>query len=72
MQDNLSAHKKSALYELFPPEWARAILNRIEFVFTPKHGFWLNIAECELRVLIRQGLKKRIASKAEMIQPTTA
>ena len=72
VQDNLSAHKKSALYELFEPERARTILNKIEFVFTPKHGSWLNIAECELSVLTRQGLKERIASKDEMIQQTTA
>jgi len=44
VQDNLSAHKKSALYELFTPERARAIIEKIEFVNTPKHGSWLNIA----------------------------
>ncbi len=35
IQDNLSAHKRSALYELPEPERTRAILNRTEFVFTP-------------------------------------
>ncbi|MCP3667520.1 MAG: hypothetical protein GY696_34345 [Gammaproteobacteria bacterium] len=35
IQDNLSAHKRSALYVLPEPERARAILNRTEFVFTP-------------------------------------
>ncbi len=68
IQDNLSAHKKSALYELFPPERARAILKKLEFVFTPKHGAWLNIAEIELSVLSRQGLKKRIATKEKLIR----
>ena len=72
VQDNLSAHKKSALYELFEPKRARTSLNKIELVFTPKHGSWLNIAEGELSVLTRPGLKERIASKDEMIQPTTA
>jgi len=71
IQDNLSAHKKSALYELFPPERARAILEKLEFVFTPKHGSWLNIAEIELSVLTRQGLKTRIASKEELIRQCT-
>ncbi len=66
VQDNLSAHKKSALYELFEPERARAILDKIEFVFTPKHGSWLNIAEIELSVLVRQGIKQRVASKNEL------
>jgi len=72
IQDNLSAHKKSALYELFAPERARAILDKLEFVFTPKHGSWLNVAECELSVLTRQGLKERVASKEAVIQQVTA
>ena len=28
---------------------------------TPKHGFWLNMAEIELSALARQGLSRRIA-----------
>lgn len=71
VQDNLSAHKKSALYEIFEPERARAILKKIEFVNTPKHGSWLNIAECELSVLTRQALKGRTPSKGEIIQKVT-
>jgi len=68
IQDNLSAHKRSALYEIMEAERARAILDRIEFVFTPKHGSWLNIAEIELSVLTRQGLKRRTGSKEELEQ----
>jgi len=71
IQDNLSAHKKSALYEIFTPERARSILERIEFVNTPKHGSWLNIAECELSVLTRQALNGRIPSKDEIIKKIT-
>jgi hypothetical protein len=71
MQDNLSAHKKSALYELFPPERARAILDKLEFMFTPKHGSWLNIAEIELRVLTRQGLTSRVESTEELVRQCT-
>ena len=63
VQDNLSAHKKSALYELFEPERARKIIDKLEFIWTPKHGSWLNIAEIELSVLTRQGVKKRVADK---------
>lgn len=63
IQDNLSAHKKHNLYNVFEPARAREILNRIEFVYTPKHGSWLNIAECELSVLSRQALQQRFASK---------
>lgn len=71
IQDHLSAHKKSALYELFPPERARSILEKLEFVFTPKHGSWLNIAEIELSVLTRQGLTSRVGSKEELIRQST-
>lgn len=63
IQDNLSAHAKHALYELHPPQKARAILQRIEFIHTPKHGSWLNVAEIELSVLSRQCLSDRIADK---------
>ena len=64
--DNLSAHKPSALYEILPPERARAILRRIEFVYTPKHGSWLNVAENELSVLKRVGIAKRVGSRQEL------
>ena len=66
VQDNLSAHKPSALYEILPPEQARAILERLEIVHTPKHGSWLNIAELELSVLGRQVLAGRIGDEAEL------
>lgn len=72
VEDNLSAHKKAALYEVFEPQRARDILNRLEFVFTPKHGSWLNIAECELSVLMRQGIKERVPSKEALITQVEA
>jgi hypothetical protein len=58
--DNLSTHKPSVLYEVFAPEEARRIMGRLEFVYTPKHGSWLNMAEIELSVLARQCLDRRI------------
>jgi transposase len=67
VQDNLSAHKPSALYEIFGPQRAKAILDKIEFVFTPKHGSWLNMAEIELSVLKGNGLSERIPSKEALI-----
>ena len=66
VQDNLSAHRKAALYEVFEAERARSILKRIEFVYTPKHGSWLNMAEIELSVLNRVALKERIKSKQQL------
>ena len=63
VEDNLSSHKKYNLYNVFPAERARAIINKIEFIYTPKHGSWLNIAECELSVLSRQALNSRFPNK---------
>lgn len=63
IEDNLSSHKKHNLYNVFPAERARAIINKIDFVYTPKHGSWLNIAECELSVLSRQALNSRFPNK---------
>jgi len=54
--DNLNTHKLSPLYETFAPEQAMRIANKLEMVHTPKHGSWLNMAECELSVLRRQCL----------------
>jgi len=58
--DNLSTHKPSVLYEVFAPAEARRLIDRLEFVYTPKHGSWLNMAEIELSVLARQCLDRRI------------
>jgi hypothetical protein len=66
VQDNLTAHRKAALYEVFEPERARNILRRLHFTFTPKHGSWLNIAEIELSVLNRVALKQRIGTKQQL------
>ena len=60
MQDNLSIHKPGALYEAFAPAEARRILRRLEFRFTPKHASWLNMVECEISVLQRQCLDRRV------------
>jgi transposase len=66
VEDNASAHKLAALYEVFPPERARNIIERLHVVRTPAHGSWLNIAECELSVLKRQGIAPRVATKEEL------
>lgn len=72
VEDNLSAHKLSALYEVLPAERARSIMARIDVVRTPKHGSWLNVAELELSVLARQALTQRIATKEALCQQVTA
>ncbi len=64
VMDNLNTHKPGSLYDTFPPEEAKTLWDRFEFVYTPKHGSWLNMAEIELNVLIRQCLNRRIPELA--------
>ncbi len=66
IEDNLSGHRLAALYEVFAPERARSIIERLQVVRTPAHGSWLNIAECELSVLKRQGIDERVATKEQL------
>lgn len=58
--DNLSTHTAAAFYETFPAEQARRLARKVEFVYTPVHGSWLNMVEVELSVLVRQCLKRRL------------
>lgn len=60
VMDNLNTHQPGSLYEAFAPEKAKALWDRFEFVYTPKHGSWLNMAEIELNVVSRQCLRRRI------------
>lgn len=66
VMDNLNTHSPASFYATFEPEEARRLINRFEFHFSPKHGSWLNMAEIELGVLIRQCLTRRIANKATL------
>lgn len=61
--DNLSTHSIGALYETFVADRAGHLASRINLRFTPKHGSWLNIAECELSIFTRQCLDRRIGSE---------
>lgn len=64
VMDNLNTHRMSCLYEAFAPDEARRLIEKIEVVHTPKHGSWLNMAECELSVLEKQALGERVESEA--------
>ena len=65
--DNLNTHTKGAFYEVFEPAVARNYVKRIEWVYTPKHGSWLNVAECELSAMTRQCLTgRRIGELSEL------
>ena len=60
VMDDDGTHVPDAFYEAYTPEKAKRLLDRFEFVYTPKHGNWLNTAEIELNVLMGQCLNKRI------------
>lgn len=70
--DNLNTHTKGAFYQAFDPERARALVRRIEFCYTPKHGSWLNIAENELSAMTRQCLERRIGNLTTLHNEITA
>jgi hypothetical protein len=70
--DNLNTHKPSALYEAFAPAEAHRLARRFEFVHTPKHGSWLNMAELEFAALRRQCLGRRLGSMAELTAEVSA
>lgn len=70
--DNLNTHTPACLYERFEPEQAHRILNRIEWHYTPPHGSWLNMAECEISVMTRQCLNRRIPDKETLDQEIQA
>ena len=60
VMDNLNTHQPGSLYEVFEPAEANRISNKFNFIYTPKHGSWLNMAEIELNVLNGQCLNRRI------------
>lgn len=60
VMDNFKTHAASAFYETFEPKEAKRLWDRFEFIFTPKHGSWLNMAEIELHVLNGQCLNRHI------------
>ena len=70
--DNLNTHTIASLYEAFPPQQARRLATRVEIHHTPKHGSWLNIAECELSVLTKQCLDRRIPDVEALSTETKA
>jgi hypothetical protein len=71
--DNLNTHTMGAFYEAFGAEQARALVRRMEFCYTPKHGSWLNIAENELSSMTRQCLKdRRFSDVSELAKATSA
>ena len=72
IMDNFKTHSIGAFYETFEPEEAKRLIDRFEFINTPRHGSWLNMAEIELRILNSQCLNRHIATIDEMVQEVKA
>jgi hypothetical protein len=72
LQDNLNIHAKSSLYQAFPAPEARRLVQRFEWVYTPKHGSWLDLAESELAVLSGQCLDRRIPNQQALEREVAA
>lgn len=72
VMDNFKTHAASAFYETFEPAEAKRLWDRFEFVYTPKHGSWLNMAEIELHVLNRQCLNRHIATIEKITEEVKA
>jgi hypothetical protein len=72
VMDNFKTHSASAFYETFEPGEAKRLWDRFEFVYTPKHGSWLNMAEIELHVLNGQCLNRHIPTMQKIIEEVAA
>jgi hypothetical protein len=72
VMDNFKTHTASAFYETFEPEEAKRLWDRFEFIYTPKHGSWLNMAEIELHVLNGQCLNRHIPTMEKINQEVEA
>ena len=70
--DNLNTHATGAFYEAFPASKARALVDRLDLQFTPKHGSWLNVAENELSSMTRQAMHGQRFATIEAIQQQVA
>ena len=66
VMDNLNTHSPASFYEVFPPEEAERLCEKLEIHYTPKHGSWLNMAEIELAVLAGHPLKPRIGDQTTL------
>lgn len=67
VQDNLNTHKPGSFYATLVADEAFELAQRFEMHYTPKKASWLNMAEIEINVIVRQALKgRRIGSIEQM------
>jgi hypothetical protein len=64
--DNLNTHFEGSLIETFGKRKTSKLLKKIKFIYTPKHGSWLNMAEIEINIMDRQCTGGRIETKEKL------
>lgn len=57
--DNLNTHFEKSFIDILGTKTAKKLLKRVEFIYTPKHASWLNIAEIEIGIMDKQCLNRR-------------
>jgi len=65
--DNLNTHFEGSLIETFGKRKASRLLKKLKFIYTPKHGSWLNMAEIEINIMDMQCTGGRIESQKKLI-----
>lgn len=68
VMDNLNTHTVASFYAAYPPAQAKALADRLEIHYTPRHGSWLDMAETELSVLQKQCLGSRHIPTKEQLK----
>jgi hypothetical protein len=69
--DNLNTHFRQTFVDVLGETAAAALLQRVQFHYTPKHASWLNMAEIEIGIMDRQCTGQRIAT-ADLLQAEVA
>jgi transposase len=72
VMDNLNTHGPASLYEAFEPAEARRLIEKLEIIYTPKHGSWLNVAEVELAAMEKQSIGGRVPDRESLSTRTKA
>jgi len=70
--DNLNTHFRSSFEQVLGAAAAAALLERVEFHYTPKHASWLNMAELEIGIMDRQCTGRRLESAALLASEVAA
>jgi hypothetical protein len=72
IMDNLNTHTYSSILETFEFKEAIEIISKVEFIYTPVHASWLNIAEIKINSMDKQCTDGRMKNKEYLISETEA